>query len=179
MRGHVQKSGVHPGVVGYPAINPGRGKQNAGAGRPEAELGHSPVHPSGSGTCSLEQGHVESWRGHRALLAFPLTSASIMSADVLRNWILDSWAGKDRDNRITALPVTSTHTRRTEMHSRCVSSKSSRLRAAAEPSRPRVTTPQGHVGGPLRLWPLQPPRRAPGSSQQHTPNFQPPRSSET
>ena len=118
MRRHVQKSGVHPGVVGYPAINPGRGKQNAGAGRPEAELGHSPVHPSGSGTCSLEQGHVESWRGHRALLAFPLTSASIMSADVLRNWILDSWAGKDRDNRITALPVTSTHTCRTETHSR-------------------------------------------------------------
>lgn len=36
MRGHVQKSEVHPGMVEYPGINPGIGKQNTGVGRPEA-----------------------------------------------------------------------------------------------------------------------------------------------
>lgn len=77
----------------------------------------------------------------RALLAFPLASASVMFADVLRNWILDSWEGKDRDNRITALPGLSTHTRHTESHSRKVSSGRSWLRAAAEPPSPRVTPP--------------------------------------
>lgn len=61
MRGHVQKSEVHPGMVEYPGINPGIGKQNTGVGRPEAELGHCPVHPSGSGTGSLESGCVGSW----------------------------------------------------------------------------------------------------------------------
>lgn len=30
MRGHVQKSEVHPGMVEYPGINPGIGKQNTG-----------------------------------------------------------------------------------------------------------------------------------------------------
>ena len=89
-----------------------------------------------------------------------------MSADVLRNWILDSWAGKDRDNRITALPVTSTHTRHTGTHSRQVSSERSRLRAAAEPSSPRIT-PLGTCE-----WP---PCAAPGSSQQHTPHLPAPK----
>ena len=111
----------------------------------------------------------------RALLAFPLTSTSIMSADVLRNWILDSWAGKDRDNRITALPVTSTHTRHTETHSRQVSSERSQLRAAAEPSSPRLTPLGTCEWPPPEQRPLQSPCGAHGSSQQHTPHLPAPK----
>lgn len=45
LKGHMQKSGVHLGLMGHPGINPGKEEWHLGVGRPEAELGLSQVHP--------------------------------------------------------------------------------------------------------------------------------------
>lgn len=114
----------------------------------------------------------------RALLAFPLASASIMFADVLRNWILDSWEGKDRDNGITALPGLSTHTRHTESHSRKVSSEGAGSGQQLSPLPPE-SLHRGHVSGhpPKLLWPLQASCRTSDSSQRPRSQLPPPGSS--
>ena len=39
MRGHVQKSGVHPDVRGYPVINPGNRKAEYGDGKARGGAG--------------------------------------------------------------------------------------------------------------------------------------------
>lgn len=65
----MQKSGVRLGLAESKAISPGKGGQNMGVGRPEAELSLSQVHVSG--TSSLELGCTGSWEDAKGPLALP------------------------------------------------------------------------------------------------------------
>lgn len=73
------------------------------------------------------------------------------------NWILDSWMGKDRDNRITALAVPwghrDTHTQRTTAGRGAPEGAVSEQQLSHLPPDPFHG---GHVSGHLpKLWPLQ------------------------
>lgn len=82
LKGHMQKSGICLSLVEDTAISPWKGDQNMGVGSPEAELSLSRfIH---QGCAHLNQAPRGAGEDTQGLLAFPLTSTSIMFADVLR-----------------------------------------------------------------------------------------------